>query len=191
MVNPPTGYKPQDEIALSNFSHPLPHVVGYQKFHMLAQPIHIILNDINPLRCYVVGKPTMMLTIWSMRSEDVDKINSITYDLVRKRRLFGHVNYLNGVDYNAFQFDRFTEMYYPNGSAIPWPVATQWKIEDITARVVLKVEGLCEDMCHHRIEPIINVFHLKTEFGFTSSLPNDDIDRCARDDDLVEPLYIY
>lgn len=155
MVNQPAIYVTSSEAAYSNFMNPLPHVVGYKKYHFLGQAIYYNLHMGEPVECYLTGIPT--LTFWHMMESDVSKINSITYDLTCRRSLFGHINYLPDGSYRAFHVDNFTEFFDQSGSLIPRSAVPRSLVEDMKARVTLKIAGLSEDMCHGVIEPMITV----------------------------------
>lgn len=160
IVNPPNEYLFSPEVTESvEFSHPLPFVVGYRKYHTLSRPYSIkLMND--DVSVYLSSLNT--IGIWNMDKKDIVKVNSAIYDLVIKRELHGHVIYLGDYIHHQIALDRTSEFYCARGLPIDVHSLRQSAdLYEMYGRVHLKITGFYEEMVPGHIYAMVTLDVLK------------------------------
>lgn len=144
--------------SLLSFSHPIPHIIGNEKYFMLLDPIILQLNSGNTLQCYTSHRST--IGIWSMKKEDIIKINSILFDMTRVKQLYGEVKYLNvHGQQQHFSIDAFSAFFSNSGRRVSFKSSSIVKgmIQDLEAFISLKISGIVQNVYTNIIECIISI----------------------------------
>ena len=163
-LNEPFEYDPiaSQCHGILQFAHPMPHIIGMEKYFMLLDPCIIQMYCGQPIQCYVAQVSTV--GIWRMRKEDVVQINSLSYDMARNKQLQGEIAYLPTYGFQQnFKIDAFTAFYTSSGRRVRRNSAsiTRKIIQDMEAIVSLRLSGLVQNIQSSKIEPIIAVHRLQ------------------------------
>ena len=145
-----------------HFSNPMPYIIGMEKFFMLLDPFIIELQGGQAIQCYIAYATSV--GIWRMKKEDVVKINSIMYDMARNKQLHGEMSYYPSYGFQqSFNFDAFTAFYTNSGRRVRRKSSSISKriIQDVEARVSIRLSGLVQNIQSSKIEPIITVHRLR------------------------------
>lgn len=140
------------------FAHPIPHIVGNEKYFMLLDPIIFPLNNGNAIQCYISHVSTV--GIWRMKKEDIVKLNSIIFDISRMKHLYGEIKYYNLYgSQQHFKIDRFSAFFSSSGRSVSRKSSsiTKGMIQDLEAIISLKISGVVQSEYHGTIDGIISI----------------------------------
>ena len=157
LVNRPKTYVTTIKTSLAVFEEE-PYVVGHNRYYMLdGSSVPFALNKEMFTDFYITGEPA--LCFWSMEQEDVDEINSITFELAQRKQLYGFVKYINCCHYQGFPMDDKTDFYNGKGRLMSTPKANHktGDFKKMKGKVWIKISGLVQHTCTENIKPIISI----------------------------------
>lgn len=161
-INRPPHYRKHSGAEEMPFTNRPPYISGFQKFYYLKKSLMVILNKASSVKCYMTLGNS--LAFWDMKQEDVITLNSITYTLAKRKKLTGNVVYLEASEYNFFTFDAASRVFDVNGTLLSSPLCTMSlldRMEDIEAKMCLKIVGLVQGMATQSIRALIGVHDMK------------------------------
>lgn len=162
-VNRPPMYKKRE--TFDTFEVNRPYIQGYARLHYLTKPIMLVLNQGHPVRSYL-NHINGTLAFWHLEKDDVVQINSLTYELAKRKRLDGHIKYLESRDYHFFKMDSQSQIFNHEGQAISMDL-----LDNVEGMVCLKVFGLTQSCVTDDIRPLVHVHQIKLEPEDKENIP--------------------
>jgi len=156
----PMVYKRTSQLPAFVTNPPFATSDNINRIYRLVEPILVKLNGSQLVDCYMTRIHT--LAFWELEHQDCVILNSLTYDLVKKRRMItdGKILYLERCDYNFFRLDAGSKVFDCHGQLVPINLATESNIEDVRGQVCLKVTGLLHNTSNGTIGAIIRVHQI-------------------------------